>query len=50
MIEKQCFMQMERKLSQREYDNIDLYSDSENLLIGQKEKSQKILLNILKHN
>jgi hypothetical protein len=38
-----------RKLSQREYDNIDLYSDSENLLIEQKEKSQKILLNILKH-
>ena len=30
-----------RKLRQREYDNVDLYSDSENLLIGQKEKSQK---------
>ena len=30
-----------RKLRQQEYDNVDLYSDSENLLIGQKEKSQK---------
>jgi hypothetical protein len=30
-----------RKLRQKEYDNIDLYSDSENLLVEQKEKGQE---------
>ncbi|HIC8809581.1 site-specific integrase [Elizabethkingia anophelis] len=30
-----------RKLRQREYDNVDLYSDSESLLIEQKEKEQE---------
>ncbi|MDV2444482.1 recombinase [Elizabethkingia anophelis] len=30
-----------RKLRQREYDNVDLYSDSESLLIEQKEKGQE---------
>ncbi|MDV3834166.1 recombinase [Elizabethkingia anophelis] len=30
-----------RKLRQKEYDNIELYSDSENLLIEQKEKGQE---------
>lgn len=30
-----------RKLRQKEYDNIDLYSDTESLLVEQKEKSQE---------
>lgn len=30
-----------RKLRQKEYDNIDLYSDSENLLAEQREKGQE---------
>lgn len=30
-----------RKLRQKEYDNIDLYSDTESLLVEQKEKGQK---------
>jgi hypothetical protein len=38
-----------RKLRQREYDNIELYNEIDQIQAEQKEKSQKILLNILKH-
>lgn len=38
-----------RKLRQREYDNIELYNELDQIQAKQKKNHRKILLNISKH-